>query len=211
MVLISTSILGIKDKLEKNIKKVIYSKTDYIHIDIMDGKFVPNKTFDFEALDNALNTNKKLDIHLMVQNTLEYINEYKKLNPEFITIHYENKPFDDAIKLIKKNNIKVGLAVKPNTEITEIYNVLDKIDLVLIMSVEPGFGGQKFINSSLDKIKKFKKYIVDNNYNTLISVDGGINDETAKLAIDAGCDMLVCGSFITNSNDYDIQINKILN
>ncbi len=211
MVKISTSILGIKDTLDKNINRVYKSKTDYIHIDIMDGIFVPNKTFEYEVLKKYIDNSKMLDVHLMVDDIIKYINIYKELNPEYITIHYENKNIDKAIDLIKKNNIKVGIALKPNTNIEKIYDLLDKIDLVLIMSVEPGSGGQSFIYSSIDKIKKLKKYIIDNKYNVLISVDGGINNVTSKLVISAGVDIIVSGSFITNSNDYNERIYELVN
>lgn len=208
--MLSISVLGIKDNNDK-LMCIDNLNPDYIHLDIMDGIFVPNKTFNYDDIKNILGKEKKLDVHLMVNNVIEYINEYKNLNPEYITIHYENENIDDLINEIKNNNIKVGISLKPNTPVEKIFTLLDKIDLVLIMSVEPGFGGQKFINSSLDKIKKLKKYIVNNNYDVLISVDGGINNETSKLVIDAGVDIIVSGSFITNSDDYNKKIDELLN
>ena len=210
MVKISTSILGIKNTLKENILKVIDSKTDYIHIDIMDGRFVPNETPEFNNLDILLDCNKELDIHLMVYNLADAIDKYAKLKPKFITIHYENENVEEAINLIKSHNIKVGMAIKPNTKVKDIYKFLDRIDLVLIMSVEPGYGGQEFMSSSVKKIKKIKKYINKNNYNVVVSVDGGINDKTAKLVKGAGCDILVSGSYITSSSNYDEKIDTLL-
>ena len=209
MVKISTSILGIRSNLEQDILKVYNSDTDYIHLDIMDGKFVPNTSFNYEEINNIYNYKKPLDIHLMVEDPIKYINQYIKLNPSYITIHYENQYLYDSIKLLKDNNIKVGVSIKPNTNIELIYKLLPDIDLILIMGVEPGFGGQEFIPNTINKIKKLKQYILNNNYNTLISVDGGVNDTNSCDLINAGCDILVSGSFITNSNDYNKQINKL--
>ncbi len=208
MVKISTSILSIKDNLIENIEKLNKTNTDYIHYDIMDGKFVPNTSFSFDEITNINNhVTKPLDIHLMVSDPKSYIDFFKNFNPEFITIHYEIDNLLENIKLIKENNIKVGVSIKPNTNIEVLYEILDKIDLVLIMSVEPGRGGQKFIYNSLDKIKTLRKYINDNKLNTVIEVDGGINDITSKECINSGVDILVSGSFITNNVNYQKQID----
>ncbi|MBQ9854194.1 MAG: ribulose-phosphate 3-epimerase [Bacilli bacterium] len=212
MAQISTSILSIKDNFIDNIKKIDNTSTDYIHLDIMDGNFVPNKSFSYEEmLSVKKNTTKPLDVHLMVSNPEPYINNYKNLNPEYITIHYEIEDYLKYINIIKDLNIKAGISVKPNTNIEEIFDVLHKLDLVLIMSVEPGLGGQKFIESSIDKIKKLKSYIDKNNLDIKIEVDGGINDITSILCIDAGCDILVSGSYITNNENYEEQIKKLRN
>lgn len=210
MVKISTSILSIKDNLIDNIRKLNNTNTDYIHYDIMDGKFVPNNSFSFETISNIDKyITKPKDVHFMVKNPKEYIEFFSKLNPEFITIHYEIENVIENINYIKEKNIKVGISIKPNTNIEEILYLLDKVDLVLIMSVEPGFGGQEFIMSSLEKINKLKQYITLNNLNTLISIDGGINDITSSMCINNGIDILVSGSFITNSTNYQGQINKL--
>ncbi len=210
MVKISTSILSIKDNIIEKIKILNTTNTDYIHYDIMDGSFVSNTSFSFEEI-KELNkyVTKPLDIHLMVQDPKSYIHFYKSMNPEYITIHYEIDNLEANIKLIKNNNIKVGVSIKPNTDIEKIYKLLDKIDLVLIMSVEPGFGGQTFIENSLDKIKKLKEYINNHNLNTVIEVDGGINDITAKSCIRMGVDILVSGSYITNSDNYQDKIELL--
>lgn len=207
---ISTSILSIKDNLIDNIIKLNETDTDYIHYDIMDGKFVSNISFSNDDIRriNEYNT-KKLDVHLMVENPKEYINFFKAFNPEYITIHYEIDNLEEYINFIKSNNIKVGVSIKPNTKVSDILYLLDRIDLVLIMSVEPGMGGQTFIDNSIDKINELKSYINKNNLDTLIEVDGGINDITSKECKNAGADILVSGSYITNHNDYQLQIDKL--
>ena len=212
MVKVSTSILSIKENLLDNIKKINNTTSDFIHLDIMDGIFVNNKTYTFDEIEEIYKiTNKPLDVHLMVQEPLKYIEEYKKINPSYITVHYEVPNYINCIREIKKNNIKAGISIKPNTKVQDIFNILNEVDLVLIMSVEPGFGGQEFISNSINKINELKKYIDKNNLDVLIEVDGGINDETSKKCVDAGTDILVSGSFITNSDDYQVQIDKLKN
>lgn len=206
--MLSISILGIKENIEKNIKKLDNLEIDYFHIDIMDGIFVKNKTWQFNEINSILrNTNHKKDIHLMVKNIKEYIDEYKNINPEFITFHYEatDKPLE-IIKYIKKNNIKAGLSIKPNTKVEEIEPLLKYVDLVLVMSVEPGEGGQEYIKNSTEKIDKLKTLKEQNKYNYLIEVDGGINNKTKELVKNA--DIIVVGSYITN-NDYEEKIKEL--
>ena len=210
MVKVSTSILSIKNNLIDNIKKVNETDTDFIHYDIMDGNFVTNTSFSFDEIDSINKyVSKPLDVHLMVSDPEEYIKFYKNLYPEYITIHYEIDNYQKYINMIKENNIKAGLSIKPSTSVEVLYDILDKIDLVLIMSVEPGKGGQKFIDDSLVKIQKLRKYIDDNKLNTVIEVDGGINDITSKKCINSGVDILVSGSYITNYENYQEQINKL--
>ena len=193
---ISASFLTI-DNIE-NVNKLVNCDIDYLHLDIMDGIFVSNKNEVFNI------TNKKpLDVHLMVNDVYKYIDIYKKLNPLFITFHYEAvTDVLDAINYIKKFNIKVGLSIKPSTKVEEIIPYLPYLDLVLVMSVEPGLGGQQFIMDTIDKIKKLKE--LKGNY--LIEVDGGINDNTIKLVNDA--DIVVVGSYIT-SGDYEERIKNL--
>lgn len=208
--MLSVSILGIKENINENLKKLDNLNIDYLHIDIMDGEFVPNKTWKFEEIKNNLNGLKtKTDIHLMVKNVKKYIDQYIKLNPEIITFHYE--AYDNPLELIKyiqKHNIKAGISIKPNTEVEKLKEILEYVDLVLVMSVEPGAGGQSYIDNSTNKINNLKEIREKNNYNYLIEVDGGINDNTKKQAKNA--DILVVGSFITNGN-YEEQIKKIQN
>lgn len=200
--MISISILGIKDNIIDNYKKLDQTTCDSIHIDIMDNKFVSNtKEYEVDYIFS-----KPKDIHLMVEDVDSYIDKYKYLNPSYITFHVEVKQdIDYLINKIKSNNIKVGLAIKPNTSIDALYPYLDKIDLVLVMSVEPGYGGQKYIESSTDKIDKLKELQKD--YNYIIEVDGGINEETIIKACNA--DLKVVGNYVTASPDYQKNIDII--
>lgn len=205
--LISGSFLSIKNNLKENIIKLDKSNIDYLHLDIMDNNFVPNITWDIETIKDLLKgTNKKYDVHLMVNDVYKYIDEYSELNPEYITIHLEAcNQVMDVIKYIKNKNIKVGLSIKPNTSVKELIPYLKYIDLVLVMSVEPGFGGQTFIANTTNKLRTLNE--LKREYNFIIEVDGGINDNTIKYCMYA--DIIVVGSFITNSEDYNKQIELL--
>lgn len=206
--MLSVSILGIKEKIRKNIKKLDKMNIDYFHIDIMDGIFVENTTWKYKEVSKILkHTKTKKDVHLMVKEPKKYIDEYIKMKPEIITFHYETtKNHVELINYIKENNIKAGISIKPNTKVEEIENLLKYVDLVLVMSVEPGKGGQKYIENSTNKINELYKLREENNYNYLIEVDGGINNETKEFAKNA--DILVVGSYITNNN-YEEKINEM--
>lgn len=206
---IAVSFLKSKYTMEDTIKKINETNAEYIHVDVMDGEFVPNKSLLYNDVKEILKkTNKKLDIHLMVGNPLEYILEYKNLNPEIITIHSEiNKNIDDYIDLIKSYNIKAGLSIKPKTSIETIEKYLNRIDNVLIMSVEPGKGGQKFMDNVLYKIDILEKLRDEDNYNYKISIDGGIDEDT--IAKVKKVDFVISGSYICMSNDYQSKINKL--
>lgn len=206
--MLSVSILGIKENIKENIETLDKLNIDYFHIDIMDGIFVPNKTWKYEEIKSYLSDAKKpKDIHLMVNNPKKYIKQYISLKPEIITFHYEatNNPLE-LIKYIQKYNIKAGISIKPNTKVEVLKDILKYVDLVLVMSVEPGAGGQSYIENSTNKINELKELKEKNNYNYLIEVDGGINDITKEKAKNA--DILVVGSFITKGN-YKEQIEKI--
>ena len=193
---ISASFLTI-DNID-NVNKLVNCDIDYLHLDIMDGIFVNNKN---EVLD--VPHIKPLDIHLMVSDVYKYVDKYKTFNPLYITFHYEvGKDILSIINYIKKFNIKVGLSIKPSTKVEEIIPYLPYLDLVLVMSVEPGKGGQTFIMDSIDKIKKLKE--LKGNY--VIEVDGGINDSTIKYVSDA--DIVVVGSYITSGN-YEERIKNL--
>lgn len=206
---ISASFLSIKENLIENINKLDNSTTDFLHIDVMDGIFVGNKSWNYEFFDRILkDTKKPKDIHLMVSNVKEYIDLFKNFKPEYITFHYE--AVSDALNIanyIRNFGIKAGISIKPTTSVEEILPYLDSFDLILVMSVEPGKGGQKFIDDSVDKINQLYKLREKYGYNYVIEVDGGINNTTAKLCNNA--DILVVGSYITNSNNYQEQINNI--
>ncbi len=187
-------------KLAEEIKSI--ESADLIHIDIMDGNFVPNISFG-PAITKQINdlTNINLDVHLMVLNPLDWVEKFAFDKVEYITVHYESNNFLEAINKIKTLNKKVGITIKPNTKVSEIKDYLKLADLVLIMSVEPGFGGQKFIPSSLDKVKELVELRTNNNYNYLIEIDGGVNKETAPLVKEAGVDISVVGSYLFNQKD----------
>lgn len=203
---VSTSFLC--DKSSKDLISVLNNtNTDYIHFDVMDGLFVDNRFLNIKELKEVLSlSNKKNDIHLMVKDPIYYINEIINYPIEYITIHYEIDVIEDIINLIKENNIKVGIAIKPSTNIESIYYLLDKIDLVLIMSVEPGKSGQKFIDSSIEKVTKLKNEINKRGLNTLIEIDGGINNEVLHLLKDV--DIVVSSSYILS--DFN-NIDRIKN
>lgn len=207
--MISTSILTIKENLKENIQKLDSTRTDFLHIDVMDGMFVPNNSVAIDVYEELLkDISTPLDVHLMVKNVKDYIDLYAKLNPLIITFHYEavSTPLE-IIDYIKSLNIKVGMSIKPSTKVEEIVDLLPYLDLVLVMSVEPGYGGQEFIYDSHIKINELDKIRKEKNYAYLIEVDGGVNDITSKLCKNA--DILVVGSFITDSENYQLQIEKI--
>ena len=207
MIKISTSILSSKDRIN-SIQKLNNTNSDYIHIDVMDNIFVPNYQFPLEEIKELSKySNKPLDIHLMVANPKKYINSLDIKNIYNITIHIEiNKNIDSIIELIKEKNCSVGLAIKPNTPLNLIDKYLNKVDMILIMSVEPGFGGQKFIENTTERIK----YIRNKNKDIIIEVDGGINNETVSKIKDIA-NIAVVGSYITNKEDYEEAINILKN
>lgn len=207
---LSTSILSIKDDIDikENIKKLIDYKIDYLHLDIMDGEFVTNKTWNIDEIKEVLPSNlNNLDVHLMVYDLERYINDFANLNPQYITFHLEatNCPHK-YINLIKQKNIKVGISVKPNTDLNSLRPILKDVDLVLIMSVEPGYGKQKFLNSAIERIDTLYKWREESNYSYVIEIDGGINKDTIDYC--RKCDIVVVGSYIT-SNDYETSIKSL--
>lgn len=205
MIKVSTSILTCNNRIQAT-EELNKTNTDYIHIDYMDEIFVDNKEFTIEEIKTLSKiSTKKLDIHIMAENPEPIIQELKDLNIEYITIHYEiNKPLDKIINLIHNQGYKCGISIKPKTDPKNIIEYLKKIDLVLIMSVEPGKGGQKFIPDVLNKIKELKQN------NLIIEIDGGINDTNIE-ELKNIVDIVVVGSYITNSNNYNKQINNLKN
>ena len=190
----------------------VFDKTsiDYIHIDIMDGKFVENKSFSISDLSKfSLLTRKPLDVHLMVKNPDSYIDRLSMLNIINIIFHYEAvKNHMDIINHIKRNGIKVGIAIKPETSAKEIFSLLPNIDLVLVMTVNPGASGQKFMESMLYKIEVLKHEIIEKQYKCLISVDGGVNEENIDILKEKGVDILVSSSYLLEGNTEE-KIRKI--
>ncbi len=204
---ISTSILSAKDRIEA-VHKLNDTNTDYIHIDVMDGKFVPNYQMPInEILEYEKKSEKKLDIHLMVENPEKYIKQLDNKNIEYITIHYEiKKDLDKLINLIKNKGYKTCISIKPNTSEEEIYPYLNKVDMILIMSVEPGLGGQAFMESTIEKAKNIKK----RKPKMTIEMDGGIKDTNIH-KIKKYVDIAVVGSYITNQDNYKRAINILKN
>ena len=205
---IAPSFLKIKESVHEEILKLDMENIDLIHVDVMDGIFVENKNYTPEEFIYLVsNTIHPKDIHLMVSDVKKYVDESEKINPKNITFHYEaTTDVSGMINYIKSLGIKVGLSIKPKTEIKEIVKYLEYIDLVLVMSVEPGKGGQKFIEESTEKIEDLYRLREDYNYHYEIEVDGGINNETIKKCNKA--DICVVGSYITDG-DYKERIEEL--
>lgn len=207
MIKISTTILNSKDRLG-SIEKLNKTKCDYLHIDIMDETFVPNNQFPADEVIKVEQYSQiPLDIHLMTEDPISYIEKIKHPNIEYFTIHVEIKQnINSIIKYIKDSGYKVGLAISPQTEINTLLPYLDDIDLILIMSVTPGFGGQKFIPETIERLKQIRKLLP----NITIEVDGGINKETIEL-IKPYANIAAVGSYITNQDNYEEAINELKN
>lgn len=203
------SVSFIKSRLieQETIVKIAESKADYIHVDMMDGKFVPTKNYTFKDVYKFVSgISKPLDIHLMCEKPEKYVRNFAMLNTEFITFHLEAvSDVDKMIDIIHSYGIKCGISIKPETDVDELIPYLDKIELVLIMTVEPGKGGQKFMSDMVSKVDKIR----DLNKKIIISADGGINDETVKEL--KNCDMVVSGSYVCMNDNYDESINKLKN
>jgi len=208
---ISVSYLSSKHSETETIKKIDNSMADYIHVDLMDGKFVEAKNFTIGSVIKLLSTvSKSLDVHLMTLKPEKYFLDLATLNTEYITVHYEAiKNIESVIENIKSLGLKAGLSIKPETSVEEIKEYLPKLDQVLIMSVNPGRGGQDFMPEVIDKINCLNEYRTKNNLNFIISVDGGINKDTVTYIKDVGVDMIVSGSYICNSDNFNEKISSL--
>ena len=207
---IAPSILSSNfSKLGEEITTLNNSECDYIHIDVMDGHFVPNLTIGPGVIKSIRPyTNKIFDVHLMINPVMNILPSFIEAGSDIITIHHEiSDNVFDCINLIKKNNLKAGISIKPKTEAKEIIPYLELIDLILVMTVEPGFGGQKFLSNQLKKIMDIKDLI--SNRDIELEVDGGINYNTSKQVIKAGANVLVSGSTIFSSKNYNEAILKL--
>lgn len=212
MALIAPSILSADfNNLEQDIKAIC--SADYVHIDVMDGQFVPNITIGPVVIKNLKKiTNLPLDVHLMIVNPENFIQDFRNAGADIITVHYEaSNHLDRLINQIKASGAKAGVSINPATPVENIFPVLGMVDLVLIMSVNPGFGGQKFIEYTLEKVRTLKNKIKELGLQTLIEIDGGVTIENAKAITEAGVDILVAGSTIFNSKNIPETISILKN
>lgn len=208
MIKTSISILDCDfNNLEYEINRVNNSNSDLIHIDIMDGKFVPNNTLEkFDMNKISKYSDKNFDVHLMVENPIDYISSFITPLTDYISIHLESKGIDQSLKSIKQNGIKCGLAINPDTKIQKLYPFLEIIDMVIVMSVFPGKGGQKFIENTYDKVEILRNH--DKNID--ISVDGGVSSSNSKILISKGASTLVSGSYLMKSDNINNSIKNML-
>lgn len=201
---ISPSVLSCDfANVQRDIEMLNSSNCDWLHIDIMDGVFVPNISFGFPVMQAMKkHANKPMDVHLMIQNPDQYLEDFKNAGADILTVHYEAcTHLHRTIQAVKDLGMKAGVALNPHTPVALLEDVLSELDLVLIMSVNPGFGGQKFLPLAIEKVAQLRKLAQQKNPDLIIEVDGGVNLETGKLLVDAGADALVAGSFVFKSEN----------
>lgn len=212
--LIAPSILAADfANLQKEAEMLHNSKADWFHIDVMDGVFVPNISFGMPVIKAIKKfSTKPFDVHLMIVNPDKYIADFKKVGADILTVHYEAcSHLHRTVQAIKNEGMKAGVAINPHTNINVLEDIINDIDLVLVMSVNPGFGGQSFIENTYDKVKKLKQLITEKNASTLIEIDGGVTSENAQQLVNCGADVLVAGSFVFSSVNPTQTIEALKN
>ena len=212
MAIISPSILSADfANLQRDVEMINQSKADWFHVDVMDGVFVPNISFGMPVIKAIKRHSKKpLDVHLMIVNPDKYISDFKKVGADLLTVHYEACPhLHRTIQAIKAEGMKAGVSLNPHTPIHLLKDIIEDLDLVLLMSVNPGFGGQSFIKQTYSKTKELRKMIDDSKSNAIIEVDGGVNLETGKKLLQSGADALVAGSFVFGSENPTNTISDL--
>lgn len=211
-VIVSPSLLSADFlHLSKDIEMVNRSQADWFHLDIMDGVFVPNISYGLPVVSQIKKmATKPLDVHLMIVQPERYVEAFHKAGADILTVHYEAcTHLHRTIQQIKAQGMKAGVSLNPHTPVSLLEDVIKDIDIVLLMSVNPGFGGQSFIEQTINKVDKLKKLIMESNSHTLIEIDGGVNFETGKRLVNAGADALVAGSFVFNSPDPEANIKGL--